>query len=278
MRGTPGGRDVPGARRSAVGAAMGRLIFLGTGDPLNDERAQSCLALPQADGTTILLDTSGGTILLRQLRAASIALATIRHVFVSHRHFDHAGGLAPLLVALTALPEAEVTVHALPETLAALHDLLATTIPGVEAWLGPRLRWSTLADLRPVRLDGLTVTPFAVEHGMETCGFRLARGRRVATFTADTRPCPNVVACARGADLLIHEAYGPDREAATAHRFGHATGGDAGRAAHAAGARRLLLTHFRSSQHANPAALVAEAAAEYSGPVEAAEDLLAVEW
>ena len=59
---------------------------------------------------------------------------------MSHRHFDHAGGLAPLLVALTALPEAALTVHAPPETLRALHGLLALTIPGVEDWIGKRLR------------------------------------------------------------------------------------------------------------------------------------------
>jgi ribonuclease Z len=226
---------------------MGRLIFLGTGDPLNDERAQTSLALPQADGTTILFDTSSGTILLRQLRAAGIGLPGIRHIFISHRHFDHVGGLAPLLVALTAVPESDVTIHALPETTQVLHDLLTATIPGVEGWLGPRLRWHPLTNDKPVRLGGLSVTPFAVEHGMETCGFRLARGRSAAVFTADTRPCDGVANAARGAELLIHEAYGLDRAAAAAHSFGHSTGGDAGRAARDAGVQRLVLTHFRSS-------------------------------
>lgn len=257
---------------------MGRLIFLGTGDPLNDERAQTSLALPQADGTTVLFDTSSGTILLRQLRAAGIGLASIRHVFVSHRHFDHTAGLPPLLVALTALPGAEVTIHALPETIGALHELLAVTIPGVETWLGPRLRWHTLAEGQGVVLGGLSVTPFAVEHLMETCGFRLAQGRRVVTFTADTQPCPNVVAQARGADLLIHEVYGYDRDAAVAHGFGHSSAADAGRAAQEAGVRRLILTHFRSSRFTDPAALVAEAATVYGGAIEAASDLMAVDF
>jgi ribonuclease BN (tRNA processing enzyme) len=257
---------------------MGRLIFLGTGDPLNDERAQTSLALPQADGTTILFDTSSGTILLRQLRAAGIGLASIRHIFVSHRHFDHAGGLAPLLVALTAIPESDVTVHALPETAQVLHGLLTATIPGVEDWLGARLHWHDLTNDKTVRVGGLSVTPFAVEHFMETCGFRLVRGRSVAVFTADTRPCEGVTNAAQGAELLIHEVYGPDRDAAAAHSFGHSTGGDAGRAARDAGAQRLVLTHFRSSKFADPAALAAEAGAIFGGQIEAASDLQAIAW
>jgi len=260
------------------GTAMARLIFLGTGDPLNDERAQTSLALPQPDGTTVLVDTSSGTILLRQLRAAGISLAKIRHVFISHRHFDHVGGLAPLLIALTAVPDAEVTIHALAETTRSLHDLLAVTIPGVEEWMGPRLRWAALHDGQAVRVGGLTVTPFAVEHYLETCGFRFEQDRRVAVFTADTQPCPNVARYARAADLLIHEAYSLDRDAETAHRFGHSSAGDAGRAAHEAAVRRLILTHFRASQHADPLALMAEAAAVYGRPTEAATDLMAVDW
>ncbi|MGN6812894.1 MAG: MBL fold metallo-hydrolase, partial [Thermomicrobiales bacterium] len=93
---------------------MGRITFLGTGDPLNEERAQTSLAVALAGGETLLLDTSSGTILLHRLAAAGLALSTIRHIFVTHRHFDHAGGLAPLLVALTAQPDARVSVYAEP--------------------------------------------------------------------------------------------------------------------------------------------------------------------
>ena len=74
---------------------MGRVILLGTGDPLNGERAQSCLAVSLAGDETMLVDTSSGTVLLRQLEAAGIPLQRVRHLFVTHRHFDHVGGLAP---------------------------------------------------------------------------------------------------------------------------------------------------------------------------------------
>jgi ribonuclease BN (tRNA processing enzyme) len=257
---------------------MRRLTFLGTGDPLNGERAQTSLALTLADDEILLLDTGSGSNLLRQLTGAGLPLAAIRHVAVSHAHFDHAGGLAPLLVALAALPEARVTVHASAPVSRALHDTLALVIPGVEAWLGPRLDWHILPLGVPVAVADLTLTAFPVEHGIPTAGFRLVQEGHTLTFSADTVPCTALDAAARGADLLIHEAYGLDVAAEVAHRFGHATAADAGRAARSGGVGRLILTHLRSTAHADPAALVAEAAAHYPGPLSAACDFDVVEW
>jgi ribonuclease BN (tRNA processing enzyme) len=252
---------------------VGRVIFLGTGDPLNEERAQSCLAVPLADGETMLFDASSGTVLLRQLQAAGIPLTSVRHLFVTHRHFDHAGGLAPLLIALTALPEASVTVHAPPRTLPALHDLLTLTIPGVEDWLGERLRWAELKNGKPTTVEEAEVTPFEVDHGLECVGFRVKQGGSAMVYAADTRPCPNVVEHARNADLLVHEAYGPEDDAEWAHAFGHSTAAEAGRIARDSGAKRLVLTHFRASRFADPKELAAEAAVAFGGPVEVACDL-----
>lgn len=252
---------------------MGRVILLGTGDPVNEERAQTSLAVSLAGDETMLIDASSGTVLLRQLEAAGITLESIRHLFVSHRHFDHASGLAPLLVALTPLPEASLTVHAPPETLRALHELLALTIPGVEGWLGDRLSWNELTPGEPVPAGDAKVTPFTVEHGLECVGFRIAREGVTLVYAADTRPSPNVARYAQDADLLIHEAYGFAEDAEQAHAFGHSTATDAGKAALAAGAKRLVLTHLRAMRFADPGALLEEAKAIFEGPVEAARDL-----
>jgi ribonuclease Z len=254
-------------------SATTRVILLGTGDPLNDERAQASLAVHLAGGETVLLDTSSGTVLLQRLRAAGIALDSIRHVFVSHRHFDHAGGLAPLLVTLVPIAAAHLTVYAPPETLAALHEILALTIPGVEGWLGDRLRWQALVPRQAVVAGSARVTPFAVTHGLECVGFRVQQAGKTLTFSADTRPCPALVDYAAGADLLIHETYGLQDAAIEAHRFGHATAADAGVAAREAGARHLVLTHLRSSLYADPWSLRDEAARAFDGPVTVAADL-----
>jgi ribonuclease Z len=255
-----------------------RLTFLGTGDPLNGERAQSSLALPLSGDETMLIDTSSGTVLLGRLEAAGIPLESVRHLFLSHRHFDHVGGFAPLLATLASLPEASLLVHAAPDTLRALRNLLDLTLPGAEGWLGKRLGWRELVPGKPTEVGGTEVTPFSVDHGLECVGFRVAQAGAVAAFSADTRPTREIVENASGADLLVHDAYGPQEAVEQSHAMGHSTATDAGEAARAAGVRRLILTHLRSSRFVDPEALAAEAEAAFGGPVSAAEDLDTVEF
>ena len=266
-----------GLQRSGE-AGLRRLTFLGTGDALNGERAQSSLALPLSGEETMLIDTSSGTVLLGRLEAAGVPLENVRHLFLSHRHFDHVGGFAPLIAALASLSEASLLVHAAPDTLRALQNLLELTLPGAEGWLGERLGWRELIPGKPTEVGETEVTPFSLDHGLECVGFRIAQPGAAAAFSIDTRPIREIAEYASGADLLVHDAYGPKDAAEQAHTMGHSTATDAGEAARAAGVRRLVLTHLRSSRFVDPEALVAEAEAAFGGPVSAAEDLDTIEF
>jgi len=262
----------PGGNRAS------RLTFLGTGDSLNGERAQASVALPLAGDETMLVDTSSGTVLLGRLAEAGISLESVRHLFLSHRHFDHVGGFAPLLATLASLPEASLLVHAAPDTLRALRNLLDLTLPGSEGWMGDRLGWHELVPGKPTEVGGVEVTPYALDHGLECVGFRVAQADAVAVFAVDTRPTREIVENAMGADLLVHDAYGPQSAPEQAHAMGHSTAADAGEAARAAGVRRLVLTHLRSSRFVDPQVLAAEAEAAFGGPVSAAGDLDTIEF
>ncbi len=117
--------------------------------------------------------------------------------------------------------------------------------------------------------DGTVVTPDQV--------LGPARAGRRVVISGDTRPCPAVVAAAKDADLLVHEATFSDDEQARALDTRHSTAREAGRVAKEAGARRLVLTHLSSRHDMDPRPLLEQARQEYAGPVEIAFDGLSLE-
>jgi ribonuclease Z len=99
------------------------------------------------------------------------------------------------------------------------------------------------------------------------------RGQKFA-FIMDTRLCDAAFELADDTDLLVCESTFADADAALADDYGHLTAGQAGQVAAAAGARRLVLTHF--SQRYPDTALAQlrrDAAAAYDGDIVLAADL-----
>jgi ribonuclease Z len=101
-------------------------------------------------------------------------------------------------------------------------------------------------------------------------------GRKIV-YTGDTRPIVEKLAeVAKNADLLIHDATYDDTEVQRAAEFYHATAGQAGRAAAAAGAGTLVLVHI-SSRYTGPQNHVADAAKTFSGTIVAPDDLTLID-
>ena len=96
---------------------------------------------------------------------------------------------------------------------------------------------------------------------------------RIITILGDTRPCQNAVKLSEGADLLVHEATFAHDLADKAEEYGHSTTLQAAQIAAAAGAKRLLITHF-SSRYKNEDLAMLEAEARTVFPhTEAAIEL-----
>jgi len=99
-------------------------------------------------------------------------------------------------------------------------------------------------------------------------------GRRIV-YTGDTKPSDGVVAFARGADLLIHEATFNDDLAERAEEDGHSTVSQAAGVAAKASVKRLILTHI-SSRYSDTKPLL-EAARKIFPNTYIAEDLAEVD-
>ncbi len=94
-------------------------------------------------------------------------------------------------------------------------------------------------------------------------------------FVMDTMPCEGALELADGVDLLVCESTFLHTEVDLARSYMHMTARQAGELATAAGARRLVLSHF--SARYPSAAVFAEEASRYHGDVVAATDLAVIE-
>jgi ribonuclease BN (tRNA processing enzyme) len=225
------------------------------------EAGQACSGyLVEQDGFRLLVDAGYATVprLLERVPAEQVDA-----VFISHGHPDHCADLNPLLRAraLGDDPPPPLPVFALPGALDA-----------VLALDHPRMLADAIA-LREFRAgDRLDIGPFRAQtcllpHWVPNAGIRLTAAGQVLTYTGDCGPCPEVVALARRADLLLAEATYAGQVPGDSRLY-LSSAADAGRQAAEAGARRLLLTHLWPGT--DPAAARAAAAGGYDGEIEVA--------
>jgi ribonuclease Z len=225
----------------------------------------------------ILVDCSGSPY--QKLLKAGLDPMRVSSLIVTHRHVDHVYGIPSLAHTLgLAGRRGALRVYALPETLRILRGFL-DLFPLEEKMPYPIELHEVPAKEghRILHAKGFTVLSSPVKHGAPNIGLRVefdSPGEQGAVvYSSDTSPCASLIALARRADILVHEATFLHSEAARAASDGHTTGFQAGEVARQAGVKRLMLCHFGAGLRGLLDELRREAMQAFGGPVEVPEEL-----
>lgn len=243
-----------------------RLAVLGSaGTYASRERACSSY-LVEADGYRLMLDCGNGSLSRLQHRCD---VADLDAVLITHLHPDHFVDLYGLYYALRFHPEGArpVPVYA----PAGAQDFVAQLLPPESAELLPAVFPFQAAKAGDtLQLGPLRVRLFAAAHPVETLAPRVEHPDGVIAYSADSGLSPQIVACARDADLFLCDSSWLERQRPLPQGV-HLTGAEAGRTAEKAGVEHLLVTHVFPRN--NPTVVAEEAASEFGGPVLVARDL-----
>ena len=252
-----------------------RVAFLGTSAALTSAARDNTSLVFEAAGTAVLADCGGGT--LHRLQRLGVDPLALTHVAVTHVHVDHAYGLPSLVRQLMLLGRrAPLAVVCRPEHVEPLRSLLTT----FRVWERPdafalRLVPIDLAvGARAFTSGALRVSTAPNDHGpMPNFAVRVdVEGGGAVVYSSDTQPSDNVVALARGAGALVHEATFLERDRPPGHAA-HSSAAEAGQVATRAGVDRLILVHVGSAYHADVEVLAAAARKHFAGEVRVAEEL-----
>jgi ribonuclease BN (tRNA processing enzyme) len=254
-------RRVP-ARRSRT-----RLILLGTAGgprPKRDHAAPSQVIL--ANDVPYVVDCGNGVA--RQLVLAGVSLPHLRHVFLTHHHSDHNADYGNLLLlAWSSGLRTRVDTWGPPPIARMTRQFLELNAYDIETRIADEGRVPLAPLVHVHELDGpgvvlhddnVKVTAALVDHPPVTpaFAFRFDAADRSIVISGDTAPSDRLVALARGADVLVHEAMYlpavdrlvarvPNASTLRAHLVAsHTSAEGCGRVAAAAGVKTLVLSHL----------------------------------
>jgi ribonuclease BN (tRNA processing enzyme) len=248
-----------------------RVVVLG-GCGAWPEPGRACSGfLLEHDGFRVALDLGYGTLPRLLSLLGSTTAVGLDAIIVTHDHPDHVVDLHGLFRArlYDGRQEPRIALYspdAVLERIAGLEDSDRSTAELVFSW-------------RPLPGDAYEVGPFRLEswvlpHYVLNAGVRLSTPELTVAYTGDTGPDPALAEVGRDADLYIVDAtdrwqQAGDPPAAPGPAM-NLTSREAGEAAAAAGAARLMLTHFWPGNDRDRAR--AAAAEVFSGEVLIADE------
>jgi ribonuclease BN (tRNA processing enzyme) len=208
-----------------------------------------------------------------------VAVNRLQAVAISHLHPDHYFDLVQLYYMLKfGEPRPNGAAARVPlflppggqEFMRRLGELISGKSAMLEDIFEP---CDYVAD-REMNVGGLPFIFHRVQHYVLSHAMRVRSASGAAlVFSSDVGPCPDLIEVARDADLFMCESavLDPSQDEPEPSRRGHMSAAEAGEAARAAGAKRLLITHYRAGEK-QEAHHLAAASHAFGGPVELARE------
>jgi len=283
-----------------VAAQDFKVTLLGTGDPIPRTDRFGPATLVEVGGQELLFDVGRGAT--QRLVQMNIALSAIDAVFLTHFHHDHLVGLPDIWMTGWIPPpfgrrSVPFEVWGPTGTASLLSNLeeafaLNTSIRIPDELLPPAgiemIAHEFDQDGVVYEKDGVIVTAFAVNHGdliKPAYGYRIDYDGRAVVISGDTRFDRNLIAAAKGADLIVHEvALASEELLASSEQFRrivahHTTPEEAGIVFAEVAPKLAVYTHLvmlssRTIPEAPLPSLIARTRTNYNGPLVIGEDLM----
>lgn len=234
------------------------LVVLGCSGSYGSVTRGACSGyLVRAGDANVWVDCGNGTFAHLQRH---IDPSELDAVVITHAHPDHCVDIYGLHVMYRYGIELDgLPVYAPEGVERALQHL-------VSGDFGTTFDWRPVADGDKARVGDIDLRFSRTDHPPPTVAVELAHAGSRLVYTSDTGPGWGPDAFGPGADLVLSEATYPDDDIKVPI---HLSARQAGEAARAAGARRLVLTHLWPTVDVAAAAL--EGAEAFGAAVEVAE-------
>jgi ribonuclease BN (tRNA processing enzyme) len=236
-----------------------RVILLGTGTP-NPEPEHSGPAVAVVVGPNVYIVDSGPGVVRRAVQAG-IRMDQLTRVFITHLHSDHTIGLPDLIFtpAVTGR-EPPLEIYGPPGLRAMTRHIMAAWSEDMQVrlhGLEPAVKDAYIVHAHEINPGEIyhdatvRVSAFAVAHGSwkHAYGYRFDAGGKVIVISGDTTFTENLIAAAKGCDILVHEFYSQKGwEARTPdwqryHAAFHISAPDLGKLAARVQPKKLVLYH-----------------------------------
>jgi ribonuclease Z len=272
------------------------IVFLGTGCPVVSTERYGPAQLILGAQAKVLVDCGSGVT--QRLLAAGTPGRALDALLLTHLHSDHLVDLYQLIVSSWHQGrDRPLPIYGPPGTRRYVEGLMALWEPELSQRIAHEKRPSTealkiavteIAADEVFDIAGLQVRVVPVDHQpvRHAFGFVFEESGEKLVLSGDTRRCAALIEAARGAELLVHEVFvhrempvvaGVRSAQTVANVAGyHTLSDEVGKIAAEAGVKALALTHFVPPA-CDRAALLAEVAADFAGPLILAEDLLRID-